>query len=727
MPTEMNEEQMGLLAKMKAMVEQKEALEREERQRAEALRAEMAKLEQLKALQQQQQAMLREQQAEADAQAQAMGQPPDAAQYDEYDDDDDDDEVNPYEALQVLEGLKAQLAQLKADPGEQTAEDKAREMALEQELVELRTILQAQVEQMEAQQAANGAAEAAPAPAPPAAASQEAEEDLLPAELSQMLASLHAQKDALEQELEQQLALEAQQTEKPSPAAEAVLEAELTRGPSPTETEMLRLQAQLAAIRAQDSEAAADSSSSDEQRLRTLAQEEAELQQAMAMMQTLKARQEQQERELAMNLPEDESGALSEMLAQQQVAAQPSTDLRTDGYFPAPTEDPEAEDSEDDFDIEELRSKAETPEQLQLLAMMEELLQQKNALESAAAEAMGQEVAAAAQTIGAAAAAGAVAEDDEEARMLQELLQERAELEAELAAKTQEHEEAEAMEQQVQTLLQQKMEEEQGLYELLQERVAESEAAGAADTEETEAQRDALRMLSGASSHHSAHWHAGTPRAQLSDHVLWSQSFSRRRICWVRNWTRGWRSRSVSPPCCRSGWTSSTSKSGVLRKTKLPSWRSRSRSPTRAQIRSRKWSVARRAPGLPGRTARCAHAAHRFRESWADLARGIVGRGTGGGQGHGWLGGRSIHGGTAAAPGCERDWRTDRAGRARIGRVSRAAHRCAAHAHPWPPRHVLSRLRVHLCCHRRWRRCSPRRKPSGGPRLLAHCCLGLRG
>ena len=46
--------------------------------------------------------------------------------------------------------------------------DKAREMALEQELVELRTILQAQVEQMEAQQAANGAAEAAPAPAPPA-------------------------------------------------------------------------------------------------------------------------------------------------------------------------------------------------------------------------------------------------------------------------------------------------------------------------------------------------------------------------------------------------------------------------------------------------------------------------------------------------------------------------------------------------------------------------------
>ena len=104
----------------------------------------------------------------------------------------------------------------------------------------------------------------------------------------------------------------------------------------------------------------------------------AELQQAMAMMQTLKARQEQQERELAMNLPEDESGALSEMLAQQQVAAQPSTDLRTDGYFPAPTEDPEAEDSEDDFDIEELRSKAETPEQLQLLAMMEELLQQRN-------------------------------------------------------------------------------------------------------------------------------------------------------------------------------------------------------------------------------------------------------------------------------------------------------------------------------------------------------------
>ena len=107
----MNEEQMGLLAKMKAMVEQKEALEREERQRAEALRAEMAKLEQLKALQQQQQAMLREQQAEADAQAQAMGQPPDAAQYDEY--DDDDDEVNPYVALQVLEGLKAQLAQLR--------------------------------------------------------------------------------------------------------------------------------------------------------------------------------------------------------------------------------------------------------------------------------------------------------------------------------------------------------------------------------------------------------------------------------------------------------------------------------------------------------------------------------------------------------------------------------------------------------------------------------------
>ena len=506
-PTEMNEEQMDLLAKMKAMVEQKEALEREERQRAEALRAEMAKLEQLKALQQQQQAMLREQQAEADAQAQAMGQPPDAAQYNA---GDDDDEVNPYEALQVLEGLKAQLAQLKADPGEQTAEDKAREMALEQELVELRTILQAQVEQMEAQQA-NGAVEPAPAPtpAPPAAASPEAEEDLLPAELSQMLASLHAQKDALEQELEKQLALEAQQTEKPSPAAEAVLEAELTRGPSPTETEMLRLQAQLAAARAQDGEAAADSSSSDEQRPRTLAQEEAELQQAMAMMQTLKARQEQLERELAMNLPEDESGALSEMLAQQQVAAQPSTDLRTDGYVPAPTEDPDAEDSEDDFDIEELRSKAETPEQLQLLAMMEELLQQKNALESAAAEAMGQEVAAAAQTIGAAAAAGAVAEDDEEARMLQELLQERADLEAELAAKTQEHEEAEAMEQQVQTLLQQKMEEEQGLYELLQERVAESEASGAADTEETEAQRDALRMLSGAPPPHSplACWH----------------------------------------------------------------------------------------------------------------------------------------------------------------------------------------------------------------------------
>ena len=75
MPTEMNEEQMGLLAKMKAMVEQKEALEREERQRAEALRAEMAKLEQLKALQQQQQAMLREQQAEADAQAAPLDLP----------------------------------------------------------------------------------------------------------------------------------------------------------------------------------------------------------------------------------------------------------------------------------------------------------------------------------------------------------------------------------------------------------------------------------------------------------------------------------------------------------------------------------------------------------------------------------------------------------------------------------------------------------------------------
>ena len=75
------------------------------------------------------------------------------------------------------------------------------------------------------------------------------------------------------------------------------LQTALSRG-GDAEAEREWLQAQLAAIRAQDSEAAADSSSSDEQRLRTLAQEEAELQQAMAMMQTLKARQEQLEREL---------------------------------------------------------------------------------------------------------------------------------------------------------------------------------------------------------------------------------------------------------------------------------------------------------------------------------------------------------------------------------------------------------------------------------------------
>ena len=75
--------------------------------------------------------------------------------------------------------------------------------------------------------------------------------------------------------------------------------------------------------------------------------------------------------------------------------------------------------------------------------------------------------------------------------------------------------------------------------------------------------------------------------------------------------------------------------------------------------------------------------------------------------------------GTAAAPGCERDWRTDRAGRARIGRVSRAAHCCEAHAHPLPPRPVPSRLTMRRCWHRRWRRCSLRRKRSGTD-LLTH-------
>ena len=313
-----------------------------------------------------------------------------------------------------------------------------------------------------------------------------------------------------EAELEKQLELEKQEFDQagqqygdsPSPQAASVLQAELSKGPSPTEVEMFKLQEQL-------NEAVAEQAQQDDEE----AQARAELTDAMEQMQMLKAYQERLEQELAMNLPaqaeaappvppefqqriaqelgmnlpSEESDSLGKQLAARmtpytdseaaggEAAVNTSVDMRTHGYATQKQAAAAAdeEDEEDDFDIDALMASGEhTPEQLQLLGMMKQLMEQKEMLEQQAATEMGEEVAAAAARTGDVnGTAAAVAEDAEEAAMLQELLRERQELEAELAAKTRQQEEAEVMERQVAALLQEKMAEERQLSAMLQQQM----------------------------------------------------------------------------------------------------------------------------------------------------------------------------------------------------------------------------------------------------------------
>ena len=189
-------EQMQLLEMMQQMVAQKEALEAEESTRAEALREEMAKLEYLKQLQSQQTQQLEQQRFEEIPEAE------------EEEEDDDDDEVDPAQALQILEALKSQLSQLQDDPRELTPDEQARELALEHELVDLRGLLQAQVERLEAEQtevhemSANGATQTMEQSVYQDQDSDDGDDlleealndDLLPNEMRELLAGLQAQK-----------------------------------------------------------------------------------------------------------------------------------------------------------------------------------------------------------------------------------------------------------------------------------------------------------------------------------------------------------------------------------------------------------------------------------------------------------------------------------------------------------------------------------------------------
>lgn len=500
-------EQMQLLEMMQGMVAQKEALQAEELTRAESLREEMAKLEYLKQLQAQQTQQLEQQRFEEIPEAAS-------AEEEEENSGSDGEEVDPGYALQILEGLKSQLNQLQEDPRELSPDEQARELALERELVELRGMLQQQVERLEAEQtevqettsngAGGGSMEQSVYQDDDDDDSDEVDENLMPEEMRQLLASLQAQKTELEAELAAQLEIEKHefedgrhvQQESPSPQAASILAAELGNSPTPTEIEMMKLQAQL-----QEATGEQQAQSDEEAAAR------AELVDAMEQMQKLKEYQERLEQELAMNipaqaeappvdpvyqrrlaqelmmnLPSEESDLIGQQLAARMqystnseggadAPVNTSVDMRTHGY--AAQKQAADEEEEDDFDIEALIASGEhTPEQMQLLSMMKELMAEKDKLEQQAAAEMGEEVAAAAARTGdVSGIAAGVTENAEEAAMLQELLRERQALEAELAAKTRQQEEAEVMEQQVAALLQEKMAEEQALSAMLQQQM----------------------------------------------------------------------------------------------------------------------------------------------------------------------------------------------------------------------------------------------------------------
>jgi hypothetical protein len=358
-------DQNTLMTMMSQLVSQREQLETEEKKREDALQTEMEKLMMLKALQQEQHDRLR---AEHDAAAQAtaegrawieeqrrqareegreeLGGDVDVdvdADVDAVDDggeqaEDDEDgsdlgEVDPAEALQILEGLKQQLAGLARDPATLTQEDIERERALEQELLELRAVLQAQVAAAERedepedqdqgsaravterQRRQAWAAEAEGEAVAEDLEEQEEEEEDVPADVAEMLEALRRQKLELEAELAQQLELEAAERAELNRArslhaglvsrqhqqqggglqeSAELLQREMAMPPSATELDMLTATKQLQELRQQAEETGVVQG---EQQQRRRQQDEGE--EDVRMLQALLREREALERQLA--------------------------------------------------------------------------------------------------------------------------------------------------------------------------------------------------------------------------------------------------------------------------------------------------------------------------------------------------------------------------------------------------------------------------------------------